>query len=74
MREQVPASDGTHRQVIDVNGQVNDWHAAINYTRNRDDLDPHRLAWFANRCWHFWDPGLPWKTTSVGQQKLPNIC
>jgi fermentation-respiration switch protein FrsA (DUF1100 family) len=38
------ASGGTHRQVIEMDGQLDDWRAAIGFARSRDDLDAHRLA------------------------------
>ncbi|GAA3978291.1 alpha/beta hydrolase [Thermobifida alba] len=38
------ASGGQPRQLVDIDGQQEDWRAAIRFARSRADLDPDRVA------------------------------
>jgi pimeloyl-ACP methyl ester carboxylesterase len=38
------ASDGQPRQVIDIDGQLDDWRAAIGFARSLGGVDPDRIA------------------------------
>lgn len=40
------ASGGTPRQLLDIDRQLGDWHAAIGYARQLPDVDPDRIAVF----------------------------
>jgi fermentation-respiration switch protein FrsA (DUF1100 family) len=37
-------SGGQPRQVIDIKGQRQDWHAAVSWARSRPEIDPDRVA------------------------------
>ncbi len=37
-------SGGKPRQVIDIKGQRQDWHAAVSWARSRPEIDPDRVA------------------------------
>ena len=38
------SSDGTPHQLVDIDGQLDDIHAAVRFARSRPDLDPTRIA------------------------------